>query len=114
MSVRMRLAASFCAALLSAAIFFSQAACAQMDAKSPVIVFAAASLKNALDKLTADWQQEFGPNRKDELRREFHAGKADGGGRACTDLYFRRPRLDGLRGGERAHQAGKPFGASRE
>ena len=59
MSVRMRLAASFCAALLSAAILFSQAACAQ-DAKSPVIVFAAASLKNALDKLTADWQQESG------------------------------------------------------
>ncbi len=61
MSVRTRVAASFFAALFSAAFLLAQAACAQdRDAKSPVIVFAAASLKNALDKLTADWQQESG------------------------------------------------------
>ncbi len=61
MSVRARLMASFFAAPLLAALLLAQAACAEdRDAKSPVIVFAAASLKNALDKLTADWQQESG------------------------------------------------------
>ena len=55
------MAASLSAALLSAALLFGQAALAQdRDAKAPVIVFAAASLKNALDKVSTDWQQELG------------------------------------------------------
>ncbi len=61
MSISARLAASFCAALLSAVLLFGQAASAQdRDAKTPVIVFAAASLKNALDKISSDWEQELG------------------------------------------------------
>ena len=65
MNIRARVAASFSAALLSATLFFGHAALAQApDAKSPVIVFAAASLKNALDAISAAWQQESGQSAK--------------------------------------------------
>ena len=65
MSIRARLAASFSAAPLSVVLLLSQAASAQeRDAKSPVIVFAAASLKNALDAISAAWQQESGQSSK--------------------------------------------------
>jgi molybdate transport system substrate-binding protein len=65
MSIRARLAASFSAALVSAVLLLGQAASAQeRDAKSPVIVFAAASLKNALDAISAAWQQESGQSAK--------------------------------------------------
>jgi molybdate transport system substrate-binding protein len=61
MNMRERLAASFPAALLSAMLLLGQAASAEdRDAKASVIVFAAASLKNALDKVSANWQQESG------------------------------------------------------
>ncbi len=61
MSLRSRLIASLSAALLSAVFLFGHSAFAQdRDAKSPVIVFAAASLKNALDNLSSTWQQESG------------------------------------------------------
>ena len=59
MSLGSRLVASFSAALLSAALLFGQGALAEdRDAKAPVIVFAAASLKNALDKVSSDWRQQ--------------------------------------------------------
>ena len=65
MRIKARLAASFSAALLSAVLLLGQAASAQeRDAKSPVIVFAAASLKNALDAISAAWQQESGQSTK--------------------------------------------------
>ena len=61
MNIRARLAASFSAALLSAVILLGQTASAEdRDAKASVIVFAAASLKNALDKVSANWEQESG------------------------------------------------------
>src|SRR5271165_2721984 len=61
MNLRARLAASFSAALLSAVLLPGQAASAEdRDAKASVIVFAAASLKNALDKVSANWKQESG------------------------------------------------------
>jgi molybdate transport system substrate-binding protein len=61
MSIGMRLAACFSAALLPAVLLLGQAASAEdRDAKAPVIVFAAASLKNALDTVSANWQQESG------------------------------------------------------
>ncbi len=61
MSISRRLVASFSAALVSALLLFSQAASTQdRDAKAPVIVFAAASLKNALDKISSNWEQESG------------------------------------------------------
>ncbi len=60
MSIGTRWAASFSAALLSALLFGQAASAEDRDAKAPIIVFAAASLKNALDKVSADWQQELG------------------------------------------------------
>ena len=55
------MAVSISAALLSAVPLLGHTALAQdRDAKTPVIVFAAASLKNALDKVSANWEQELG------------------------------------------------------
>ncbi len=59
MGLKSRLAAFFAAALLCAALLPGGAASAE-DAKAPVIVFAAASLKNALDEISTNWQQESG------------------------------------------------------
>ena len=65
MSIGTRLAACFSAALLSAVLLLGQAASAEdRDVKSPVIVFAAASLKNALDNVSANWEQESGQSAK--------------------------------------------------
>lgn len=68
--MRHRLAAAFPAAFLLAALLFTQAAFARepekattpqaATAKDTVIVFAAASMKNALDKLSAEWQEKTG------------------------------------------------------
>jgi molybdate transport system substrate-binding protein len=61
MSMRAYLSASFSVALLSAVLLLGHAASAQdHDARAPVIVFAAASMKNALDTISANWQQETG------------------------------------------------------
>jgi molybdate transport system substrate-binding protein len=61
MNIGGRLTASISAALLSAVLLLGQSASAEdRDAKSPVIVFAAASLKNALDAISAAWEQESG------------------------------------------------------
>jgi molybdate transport system substrate-binding protein len=61
MIIGARLAASFSAALVCALLLFSQAVSAgDRGAKAPVIVFAAASLKNALDRISANWEQESG------------------------------------------------------
>ncbi len=59
------MAASFSAALLFSALLVGQPTLAQdRDAKASVIVFAAASLKNALDEVSANWQQELGQTAK--------------------------------------------------
>ncbi|HWJ19303.1 MAG TPA: molybdate ABC transporter substrate-binding protein [Geobacterales bacterium] len=61
MSIGTRLVASFSATLLASVLLVGQTASAQDgDANAPVIVFAAASLKNALDKVSANWEQESG------------------------------------------------------
>ena len=54
MSFRSRFMATVSAALLSAALVVPQAIA---EETKPVIVFAAASLKNALDAISADWQK---------------------------------------------------------
>jgi molybdate transport system substrate-binding protein len=63
MGFKSRLAVFCSAALLCAALLYSQTASAE-DAKAPVIVFAAASLKNALDEIATSWQQESGQSVK--------------------------------------------------
>lgn len=67
-------AAFFSAAFLAAAFLFAQGALARepeketapkaADAKSTVIVFAAASMKNALDELATKWEQKSGQSIK--------------------------------------------------
>ncbi len=65
MSFRSHLIATFSAAFVSAALLFNQAAFAQdSETKAPVIVFAAASLKNALDAISSAWQQKLGQSAK--------------------------------------------------
>jgi molybdate transport system substrate-binding protein len=59
MSIKSRLAA-FCSAVLSAAALLSGHPATAEETKSPVIVFAAASLKNALDEISTAWTQESG------------------------------------------------------
>ncbi|ADP69407.1 molybdenum ABC transporter, periplasmic molybdate-binding protein [Rhodomicrobium vannielii ATCC 17100] len=61
MSFRSRFVATVSAALLSAALLVPQAIAQETK---PVIVFAAASLKNALDAISADWQKETGKSVK--------------------------------------------------
>jgi molybdate transport system substrate-binding protein len=63
MSFKSRLAAFCSAALLCAALVSGHTASAE-EAKAPVIVFAAASLKNALDEISKAWEQESGQSVK--------------------------------------------------
>lgn len=61
MSIRSRLTAGFAAVFLIAALAPALRAFAQgSGASGPVIVFAAASLKNALDDAASAWQKEWG------------------------------------------------------
>ena len=61
MRFRSRLAAGFAGALLFAASLLGAGAFAQESASTgPVIVFAAASLKNALDGAAGAWERESG------------------------------------------------------
>ena len=59
-------------------------------------VFAAASLKNALDAIAADWQGRDRQAGRRQLRGELGARQADRAGRAGRHLLLGRPRLDGL------------------
>ena len=61
-----------------------------------VVVFAAASLKNALDDAAAASSSEGGAPVKNLLRGEFGAGQADRERRAGRHLHLGRSRLDGL------------------
>jgi molybdate transport system substrate-binding protein len=61
MSWKSRLPLRIATALLSAALIFAHSASAQENStKEPVVVFAAASLKNALDAISVAWQRESG------------------------------------------------------
>ena len=65
-------------------------------AEEDVLVFAAASLKNALDDVIAAYGQETGDQGDRVLRRELGPGQADRAGGAGAAVHLRRPRLDGL------------------
>ena len=66
-----------------------------------VTVFAAASLKNALDDVAAAYKAETGKTVADQLRRQLALAKQIEEARAGRHLLLRRPRLDGLpRGAE--------------
>jgi molybdate transport system substrate-binding protein len=73
MRLKFRLIAGFACALALAASLRAACACAEEAAGGgPVIVFAAASLKNALDDASAAWQKESGR----EVRTSYAASSA--------------------------------------
>ena len=83
-------------------------------------IFVAASMKNALDDINAAFTKTDQHQDGRELRRDLRADAADRAGRAGGHLRLRRPRMDGLRHQEQAHQpeharepAGQPAGADR-
>ena len=92
----MRVSRTFAAAVVTALIAFGpgQAAYAQ-----DVVVFAAASLTNALDEAAKLFERQGRRTRQNILRGESGAGQADRTGGARGYLHVRRYRLDGLRGG---------------
>ena len=84
-------------ALLAATVLTLGAGTAPAAAQNrDVLVFAAASLKNALDEVDAQWQTRDRQEGRDLLRGELDAGQADRAGRAGRHLHLRRSRLDGL------------------
>jgi hypothetical protein len=79
-----------------------------------LVVFAAASLKNALDEITAAWTREAGKKAvisyaaSSALAKQIEAG-------APADLFAPgRSRLDGLRGGQGPDPAGNSRGPPRQ
>ena len=69
-----------------------------------VLVFAAASLKTALDEVNAAYQATSGADGQVLVRRQLRPGPADRAGRSGRPLHLRRPRLDGLSGRTQPHQ----------
>ena len=65
-------------------------------ADKDVLVFAAASLKNALDEIRRACETRDRQEGHHLLRGELGARQADRAGRAGRHLHLRRPRLDGL------------------
>ena len=64
MGLRSRLVTAFASVILSTALLASEHALAAEARDAPVIVFAAASLKNALDAAAAAWQKQTGQSTK--------------------------------------------------
>ena len=67
-------------------------------------VFAAASMKNALDEIDAAYTAKIGGQDHGELCRKLGIGKTDRTGRAGRRVHLRRHRLDGLRDRQEDHQ----------
>ena len=67
-------------------------------------VFAAASMKNALDEIDAAYTAKTGVKIVVSYGRELGTRQADRTGRAGRHLHFRRYRLDGLRDRKEEHQ----------
>ena len=77
---------------------------------SGMVIFAAASLKNALDEIAATWAKDTGkPAPKISYAASSALAQADGTGRAGRPVHLGRPRLDGLCGGQEPDQARQPL-----
>ena len=78
--------------------------------RAAVMVFAAASLKNALDEIAATWAKDTG---KPAPRISYAASSALARqmeqGAPGRPVHLRRPRLDGLRGSQEPDQADTRF-----
>ena len=90
MPTRRGFAASLAAGWLAAALLAAPAAA------QDVTVFAAASLKNALDDVSADWKAEAGKEATISYAASSALAKQIEQGRPGRHLHLRRPRLDGL------------------
>ena len=102
-------------ALLTATVLTLGAGTAPAPAQGrDVLVFAAASLKNALDEIAGAVAARDRQEGRDLLRREQHADQADRAGRAGRHLHLRRSRLDGLRPAEGPDQARHPLEPARQ
>jgi hypothetical protein len=71
-------------------------------------IFAAASMKNALDEIDSRLHRENRRQDHGELCRKLGIGKTDRTGRAGRRLHLRRHRLDGLRDRKERHQRAEP------
>ena len=72
------------------------------------LVFAAASLKNALDDVNRQYRGRYRPEGDDLLCREFDPGEADRERRAGRYVHLGRPALDGLRAAARSDRPENP------
>ena len=86
---------------------------AEAQAK-PVLVFAAASLKNALDDITAQYERETGRQGQRLRRRQPGARPPDRVRRAGGPVHLGRPGLDGLPPDAKSHQDRDARQAGRE
>jgi hypothetical protein len=77
-----------------ASLFAAAPATAQ---EKTITVFAAASMKNALDDVNAAFLKAERPQGRDQLCGEFGARAPDRAGRAGRYLRLGRSRVDGLR-----------------
>src|SRR5258708_39363132 len=77
-------------------------------------VFAAASMKNALDDIDAAYTAKTGVKVSASYARKFGARQADRTGRARGCFRLRRCRLDGLRHPEEKHQRADPGQSARQ
>ena len=102
-------AAKLAAGLIAAALIGAPVAVAQ-----EVTVFAAASLKNALDDINAAWTGGRRQGGDDLLCGELGARQADRGRRAGRRLHLRRPRLDGLSVRQEPDEEGHRGAAARQ
>ena len=83
------------AGLIASLVLGSAIALPGFAAAEEITVFAAASLKNALDQIAADWQTIHRQFRGDLLRRHSEPGQADRRGRTGRSLHFGIEELDG-------------------
>ena len=79
-----------------------------------IVVFAAASLKNALDGINAQWQKDTGKKAAISYAASPALAKQIEQARTGADVHLGRSRLDGLRGAEEPDQAGHALQPARQ
>ena len=95
------------ALLASILIIFLGSGCgaAASAQEGSLVVFAAASLKDALDEVNAAYRRNLGNGDYHLLCRELDLGKADRGRSTRRYFHLRGSRLDGLSGKEEFDQS---------
>ena len=94
--------------------FWPQALSNSGPADKGPTVFAAASLKNALDAVAGDWAAKDRPRGRDFLCGDVGAREADRAGGRGRRLHLRRSGLDGLCRRAASDRSGEPLQSSRQ